>query len=108
MKVYHVYIMASLTRRLYIGSTSALMRRAAQHRTGYFKGHTSLYRIHSLVYFEQVATAAAAVARERQLKGWTRERKMRLVETANPGWRDLAADWPIPPVPPPPESPRGQ
>ena len=87
---YFVYILASRSRRLYVGCTSDLARRLAQHRAGVFQGFTSRYRIHSLVYFELTADARAAVARERELKGWSRERKMRLVEGANAGWLDLS------------------
>jgi putative endonuclease len=87
---YFVYILASRTRRLYVGCTNDLARRLSQHRAGVFRGHTARYRIHRLVYFEVTTDAQAAVARARQLKGWTRERKMRLVEEANAGWVDLA------------------
>ena len=87
---YFVYILASRSRRLYVGCTNDLARRLAQHRAGVFAGFTSRYRIHSLVHFEVTTDVRAAIARERELKGWSRERKMRLVESANAGWLDLA------------------
>ena len=87
---YCVYILASRSRRLYVGCTSDLARRLAQHRAGVFEGFTARYRVQILVHFEVTADARAAVARERELKGWSRERKMRLVEASNAGWLDLA------------------
>src|SRR5438067_10021648 len=93
MRTYYVYIMASLSRRLYIGSTSALDRRVWQHRTAHFRGHTSEYRINRLVYFETATDARSAMRRERQLKGWTRARKIVLIESVNAGWLALAVDW---------------
>jgi putative endonuclease len=90
---YYVYILASRSRRLYIGCTNDLARRLVQHREGVFQGHSARYRIHTLVYYEVTSSALAAVTRERQLKGWTRERKMRLIEEHNVGWLDLAPRW---------------
>ena len=89
---YDVYIMASHSRRLYIGCTSDLAKRVAEHRLGVYRGHTARYRIHRLVYFETTGDPRSAVARERQLKGWSRERKMRLIESVNAGWIDLSPD----------------
>jgi putative endonuclease len=90
---YWVYLMCSVSRVLYIGCTSDLSTRVYQHKHGLIPGFTSRYAVTRLVYFECSTNAAAAVARERQLKGWSRERKMRLIETSNAGWLDLAADW---------------
>jgi putative endonuclease len=97
---YYIYILASRSRRLYVGVTNDLERRLAQHRAGLFRGHTWKYRIHCLVYFETTRDVRAAIARERALKGWTRERKLRLIEETNAGWLDLAAGWTLPPIPP--------
>jgi putative endonuclease len=66
-----------------------------------FKGHTARYRIHRLVYYETTSEARVAIARERALKGWTRERKLRLIEEANVGRLDLATGCALPPLPPP-------
>jgi putative endonuclease len=91
-KTLWVYIMASRTRRLYVGCTSNLPRRVWQHRTWHYRGFTSRYHINRLVRYESTTDAWAAVRRERQLKGWLRLRKVALVEAENPEWRDLAAD----------------
>ena len=87
-----VYILASRSRRLYVGVTNDLVRRLGQHRAGQ-SAFTARYQIDRLVYYEQTPNAGAAIAREKELKGWTRERKLALVEAVNAGWRDLAADW---------------
>ena len=72
-----VYILASRSRVLYIGSTSDLLRRMYQHRTQIVKGFTQRYDVTRLVYFEQTSNSRAAVERERELKGWRREKKVR-------------------------------
>jgi putative endonuclease len=87
---FHVYILASHTRRLYIGVTGNLPRRLAQHRAGMASRFTQRYGITSLVYVEQASTARDAIAREKQLKGWVRRRKVALIEAFNPEWRDLS------------------
>jgi len=89
-KTYYVYILASLSRVLYVGCTSDLVRRLAQHRSGVKpEAFTHRYRVTRLVHVEVYEDAYAAVCRERQLKGWTRARKVALLEAANAGWRDL-------------------
>ena len=96
-RLYYVYILASHSRRLYVGMTSDLERRLAQHRhVAFVYAHTARYRITRLVYFECTASAAAAAHRERQLKGWLRARKVALIETQNPCWTDLAIRPPRP------------
>ena len=90
---FFVYLLASTSRVLYIGCTSDLSRRVYQHRHGLLAGFTRTYRVRRLVYFEQVANARVAVVRERQLKGWARWKKVRLIEGMNPTWADLARDW---------------
>jgi putative endonuclease len=92
-RAYFVYILASLSRVLYVGATSDLCRRMYQHKTGVIPGFTSKYKINRLVYYETTPNSRAAVAREREIKGWTRERKCRLVEQTNLGWEDLAVSW---------------
>ena len=69
------------------------MRRLCQHRTGAIPGFSSRYRTTRLVYFEQTPEARAAFAREKQIKGWTRAKKIALIESTNAGWEDLARDW---------------
>ena len=91
--MYYVYILASLSRRIYTGVTSDLPRRVMQHRRHDAPGsHTARYRITRLVYFEACENPWAAIAREKQIKGWGRERRLRLIESANPGWVDLGVD----------------
>ena len=86
-----VYILASgYNGSLYVGVTSNLLGRIAQHRAGTFDGHTRKYRIHRLVYYEVADTMAAAIAREKQLKRYRRDWKRNLIERENPAWNDLA------------------
>jgi len=89
MKQYHVYIMASYNRTLYIGVTRDLERRAEQHKHAEGSGFTSRYNVTRLVYFESTHDVVAAIRREKQLKGWRRARKIQLIESINPTWRDL-------------------
>jgi putative endonuclease len=93
-KVSYIYMMGSSSRRpLYTGVTVPLYKRVWQHKNnlgGYF---TSKYKCYRLVYFEQFANVETAIAREKEIKGWRREKKNKLVESQNPGWKDLAADW---------------
>ena len=91
-RAYYVYIAASLSRVLYIGVTNDLERRAAQHRDKLILGFTAKYNIKHLVYFEQFDYIDQALAREKQLKGWTRAKKIRLIEQLNPDWDDLSVD----------------
>jgi putative endonuclease len=90
---YYVYIMASWSRTLYTGATSDLPRRVYQHKHQVMSGFTSKYRLNRLVHFEETTNSRAAVAREREIKGWVREKKIRLIESVNSGWLDLSADW---------------
>jgi putative endonuclease len=78
---------------LYLGVSTELRMRIWQHRTGVFAGFTQRYRVTRLVYFEAFASIRKAIERERALKGWTRARKITLIEAANPAWADLAAGW---------------
>jgi len=91
--VRYIYIMSSLTRVLYTGSTTDLRRRVYQHRHGLIPGFTREYSITRLVYFESTNQVRGALERERQIKGWRREKKLKLIESVNAGWLDLAADW---------------
>jgi putative endonuclease len=89
-RVYHVYIMASASRVLYIGVTGNLLRRVTEHKEKRIPGFTARYRASELVYFEAFGNIRMAIAREKQLKGWLRARKIALIESFNPHWRDLA------------------
>ena len=87
-----VYILASPNRRaLYIGITTSLSRRLEEHRGGKVH-HTARYNIKRLIYFEAHETAPDAIAREKQLKNWRREKKLVLINRSNPEWRDLSGE----------------
>jgi putative endonuclease len=90
---FFVYILASWSRVLYTGVTRDLLRRVHQHRLGQIPGFTQSYHVTRLVYFEETPSARSAFDRERQIKGWSREKKIRLIESTNAGWLDLAKDW---------------
>ena len=91
---YFVYMLTNPSRTvLYIGVAGDLTRRLAQHRSGETGGFTARYHTHRLVYFEQTTDVRAAIAREKQLKGWSRAKKDALVESVNPLWQDLSASW---------------
>jgi putative endonuclease len=89
-KIFCVYILASKSRRLYVGITSDLTRRFWQHRIKTLEGFTKRYRIDRLVYYEVTSDAMAAIEREKQLKRWSREKKTCLIGRINPAWDDLA------------------
>ncbi len=88
--IYWVYMMASPWRVLYIGVTRDLQRRVAEHRLGSTPGFSARYKTRKLVWFEHGTCIDAALAREKQLKGWSRRRKLALVDSINPTWQDLA------------------
>ncbi len=88
---FAVYILSSRTRTLYIGVTNDLERRIAQHRAGTASRFTHKYSVNRLVFVEWAPDPLSAIAREKSLKGWTRGKKIRLIESVNPEWKDLAA-----------------
>ena len=88
-KTYSVYIMASVSGVLYIGMTNDLERRVLEHKTKVVPGFSARYNTKKLVYFESFGYVHAAIAREKQLKGWLRKRKVALIESTNPKWADL-------------------
>ncbi len=90
---YWVYIMASRSRVLYIGVTNDVQRRVREHKEGLIPGFTQKYRVRRLVYFEEFDYIHDAITREKQLKGWVRDRKLTLIESRNPTWQDLAQNW---------------
>jgi putative endonuclease len=93
LKTYYVYIMASASRVLYVGVTNSIDRRVVEHRQGWVPGFTTKYKMRELVYVEPFGNVRAAIAREKQLKGWLRTRKVALIESQNPHWKDLSAEW---------------
>lgn len=91
--LFFVYIMASKSRVLYTGITNDLYVRVFQHKTERFDGFTKKYRVHRLVYFESFRYVNSAIAREKEIKHWIRQRRVALIESMNPTWEDLAATW---------------
>ena len=90
MKTYWIYILASRPRgTLYVGMTNDLLRRLYEHREGLNKGFTKEHNVKLLVYYEQHATAMAAIQREKNIKHWPRAWKINLIRSVNPDWRDL-------------------
>ena len=85
-----VYIASSHFRCLYIGVTSDLHGRVWEHKTGVLEGFTKKYKINQVGYYEFFQDIENAIARKKQLKGWSRAKKTALVEKRNPGWNDLA------------------
>ena len=89
-KQYYVYILASKRNgTLYIGVTADLIRRIYEHKNKFGEGFTQKYNVHDLVYYEVTESVEGAIAREKQLKKWNREWKVRLIEKGNPDWKDL-------------------
>ncbi|HVS74699.1 MAG TPA: GIY-YIG nuclease family protein [Candidatus Acidoferrales bacterium] len=89
-RTYCVYILASRSRNLYTGVTDDLQRRMVEHREGLVRGFTTRYRMFRLVHFELFADIRSAIAREKEIKAWRREKKIWLIERRNPTWQDLA------------------
>jgi putative endonuclease len=89
MRTYYVYIMASRSRVPYAGVTNDLARRVYEHKRGLNPGFTSRYRVTRLVFFAEFVDIRDAIAREKQIKGWVRARKIELIERRNPAWVDL-------------------
>src|SRR5919108_3418015 len=98
-KEYYVYIMTNKSRTLYTGVTNNLMRRVYEHKNKLVKGFASKYNIQYLVYYESTTNVYAAIAREKQIKGWLRAKKIALVDSMNPQWKDLSEEWFVSPEP---------
>src|SRR5215467_3189251 len=88
LKKYWVYIATNRSTSLYTGVSNDLLRRMWEHKHHLVPGFTSRYKIDRLVYFEATSDVKAAIAREKEIKGWRREKKVRLVELVNPDWKD--------------------
>lgn len=94
LRTYYVYVLASHTKRLYIGVTNDLERRLDEHRRTTCDGSfTDRYNIRRLVYVEDYDDVDDAITREKQVKKWRREKKVALIESQNPEWRDLSEGW---------------
>jgi putative endonuclease len=88
-KEFYVYIMASKSRVLYVGMTNDLKRRVYQHQHKLLEGFTKKYNVTALVYYESTREVRAAITREKQIKSWRRSKKIELIESLNPTWKDL-------------------
>ena len=93
MKTYCVYIMASESGVLYVGITNDIERRVLEHKKKAIPGFSAKYNVKKLVYYELFRDVRAAIAREKEFKGWLRRRKVALIESRNPKWRDLSPAW---------------
>jgi putative endonuclease len=92
-KRYYVYLMTNWNNRvLYVGVTNDIERRVYEHKRKLIKGFTEKYNVHKLVYVEDTVDVHSALAREKEIKKWRREKKDALVRTVNPEWKDLAED----------------
>ena len=92
-RTFYVYMLANRSRTLYVGVTNDLARRMAEHRAGKVPGFTRRYMVRQLVYVESTINARDAIAREKQIKGWARSKKIALIDSQNPEWLDLATSW---------------
>ena len=92
-KRYYVYIMTSPSGTLYTGMTNDLKRRVYQHKHKLIPGFTAKYNVTRLVHYEETSDVKSAIAREKQIKGWVRRKKIALIESENPKWQDLSEGW---------------
>ena len=90
---YYTYIVASRSRTIYVGMTSDLHSRVFKHKGKHYDGFTAKYNCDRLVWFEAFREVGDAILREKELKGWRREKKLALINGMNPAWVDLARDW---------------
>jgi len=93
MKTYYVYIMTNLSGTLYTSVTDDLKQRVHEHKQKLIPGFARKYNVTKLVYYEEANDANAALAREKQIKGWLRTKKVELIESKNPEWKDLSSGW---------------
>ena len=92
-RTYYVYIMANSSRTLYTGVTNDIYRRVIEHKQKLVPGFPRKYNLTKLVYVDSTEDVRAAIQREKQIKGWTRRKKIRMIEDMNPDWNDLAGEW---------------
>ena len=93
MAQFYVYIMSNMNRVLYVGVTNNLERRVLEHKAKLVPGFTSRYGLTRLVYYELAEEPMSAIAREKEIKGWVRSKKLALITDGNSGWRDVSADF---------------
>jgi putative endonuclease len=93
MKRYFVYVMSNKSRRLYTGITSKLQKRVFEHKSKLIDGFTSRHSFDMLVYYEEFTNVNCAILREKELKGWRRDKKLALILADNPDWADLSLEW---------------
>jgi putative endonuclease len=89
----HVYILANFSGTIYTGVTNNLERRLYEHKNKLVEGFTSKYNLNKLVYYEVHHDIKQAILREKQIKGWSRAKRVALIEGANPNWEDLSLAW---------------
>jgi putative endonuclease len=91
---YYVYLLTNWNNKvMYLGVTNNLKRRLYKHKNKVVKGFTEKYNVNKLVYFEETQDVTAAIAREKEIKKWRREKKNQLVNRMNPNWKDLSSKW---------------
>ena len=93
MKTFYVYIMTNHAGTLYTAMTDNLEHRVYEHKHDLVPGFAKKYHVTKLVYYEEGNDAKAALAREKQIKGWARAEKIELIESNNPEWKDLSSGW---------------
>ncbi len=92
--MYYVYILTNWCNKvLYTGITNNLERRLYEHKNKLVKGFTEKYNVNKLVYFDSTNDVRVAISREKQIKGWRRHKKIDLIESVNPKWKDLSKTW---------------
>ena len=92
-KQFFVYIMASISGVIYVGMTNDLTKRIWQHKNDLIDGFTKKYRCHKLIYFEECGDVMSVIEREKEIKKWRREKKVKLIESVNKNWNDLSTNW---------------
>ena len=92
-RTYYVYIVTNRSGTLYTGITNDLERRVDEHKKKLIPGFTKKYNIDRLIYYEETDRVEESIAREKQIKGWVRRKKIDLIEELNSEWIDLSEDW---------------
>jgi putative endonuclease len=92
-RTYFVYIMSNRSKSLYTGVTNNLIRRVREHKEGRSIRFTAKYKLDRLVYFERFEDIRNAIEREKRIKGWLRIKKIALIVSVNPAWRELSLQW---------------
>ncbi len=93
MKQYYVYILTNKSGTIYTGVTNNLERRMYEHKNKLIEGFTRKYNLTKLVYYEMTEDVRSAITREKQIKGWLRSKKISLIESVNPEWKDLSEEF---------------